>query len=46
MIDQSIYFVLVGDGECAEGSIWEACSLASLYKLNNLTVIVDVNRFG
>lgn len=30
----------------AEGSIWEAAGFASLYKLNNLTVFVDVNKLG
>lgn len=39
-------FVLLGDGEMAEGSIWEAADFASYYKLNNLIAIVDVNRFG
>ncbi len=39
-------FVLLGDGEMAEGSVWEAANLASYYKLNNLTAIVDVNRLG
>ena len=37
-------FCLVGDGECNEGSIWEACLLAKQHKLNNLVVIVDYNR--
>jgi len=36
----------MGDGECAEGSIWEAASFASHYKLDNLIAIVDVNRLG
>jgi len=36
-------FVLVGDGECNEGTIWEACMTASKYKLNNLIAIVDFN---
>jgi transketolase len=39
-------YVLMGDGECAEGSVWEAASLAGTYKLNNLIAIVDVNRLG
>jgi len=39
-------FVLLGDGECAEGSVWEAAALASLWKLANLWAIVDVNRLG
>lgn len=37
-------FVLVGDGECDEGSIWEAASSASHYRLNNLVAIIDENR--
>lgn len=36
-------FVLMGDGELAEGSIWEAAMAASHYKLNNLTGIIDRN---
>ena len=36
----------MGDGESAEGSIWEAASFASYYKLNNLVGIIDVNRLG
>jgi transketolase len=39
-------YVLMGDGECAEGSVWEAASLAGTYQLNNLIAIVDVNRLG
>jgi transketolase len=39
-------WVLVGDGESAEGNIWEAIQLASYYKLNNLTAIFDINRLG
>ena len=39
-------FVLLGDGECAEGSVWEAAGIASHYALNNLVAVVDVNRFG
>jgi transketolase len=39
-------YVLMGDGECAEGSVWEAASLAGINQLNNLVVIVDVNRLG
>jgi len=39
-------WVLIGDGESAEGSIWEAAEIASYYKLNNLTVIADINRLG
>jgi transketolase len=39
-------FVLMGDGEAAEGSVWEAAALASYYKLDNLIGIVDVNGLG
>jgi transketolase len=39
-------YVLMGDGECAEGSVWEAASLAGTYQLNNLIAVVDVNRLG
>ncbi|HKQ38294.1 MAG TPA: transketolase [Verrucomicrobiae bacterium] len=39
-------YVLLGDGECAEGSVWEAAALAGIYSLNNLIAIVDVNRLG
>ena len=39
-------YVLLGDGEIAEGSIWEAVNTAAYYKLNNLCAIIDVNRLG
>lgn len=39
-------YVLLGDGEIAEGSVWEAASLAGLMHLTNLVAIVDVNRLG
>ncbi len=39
-------YVLLGDGECSEGSVWEAASLAGLKQLNNLIAVVDVNRLG
>ncbi|MDO5752072.1 transketolase [Arthrobacter sp.] len=39
-------WVLCGDSETAEGSIWEALDKASYYKLGNLTAIVDINRLG
>ena len=39
-------FVLLGDGEMVEGSVWEAIQIASFYKLNNLIGIIDVNRLG
>ena len=37
-------YVLVGDGECNEGLVWEALMSASHYKLDNFTLIVDNNR--
>lgn len=39
-------FVLLGDSEMAEGSVWEAIQLAAYYRLNNLIGIIDVNRLG
>uniref|UniRef100_A0A4D5R8Z3 transketolase n=1 Tax=Scolopendra viridis TaxID=118503 RepID=A0A4D5R8Z3_SCOVI len=39
-------YCLIGDGESAEGSIWEALSFASHYKLDNLVAIFDINRLG
>ncbi|HTY86645.1 MAG TPA: transketolase [Candidatus Acidoferrum sp.] len=39
-------YVLLGDGEIAEGAVWEAASLAGIYKLNNLIAVVDDNRLG
>ena len=37
-------YVLMGDGELAEGSNWEAASAASMHKLENLIVFVDRNK--
>ena len=37
-------YVLLGDGECEEGTIWEACMFANKYELNNLVAIVDCNK--
>ena len=37
-------FVLIGDGECNEGSVWEASMSAAHFKLNNLTAILDKNN--
>lgn len=37
-------FVLVGDGECNEGTVWEAALLASRERLDNLTLVVDQNH--
>lgn len=39
-------YTIVGDGESAEGSIWESLHFAGHYKLDNLVVIFDVNRLG
>ena len=39
-------WVLLGDSEMAEGSIWEAFDKAGYYKLNNITAILDMNRLG
>ena len=39
-------YVLLGDGEMAEGSVWEAANSAVHYTLDNLCVIVDVNALG
>jgi transketolase len=39
-------FVLMGDGECAEGAVWEAAAAASNWRLRNLCAVVDVNRLG
>ena len=38
-------FVLLGDGECNEGSIWESAMAATHFKLNNITAIIDKNNF-
>jgi len=47
-LDESPFrvWVLCGDSEMAEGSIWEALDKASHYKLSNLIAMVDVNRLG
>jgi transketolase len=39
-------WVLCGDSEMAEGSMWEAFEHAAYFKLDNLTAIIDVNRLG
>ncbi len=41
---QNKVFVLLGDGECDEGSVWEAASFIGHHCLSNLTVIIDFNR--
>lgn len=42
--DNSKVFVLVGDGECQEGTTWESILIASRLKLNNLVMILDNNK--
>jgi len=37
-------FVILGDGECDEGSVWEAALVANHYELGNLVAIIDHNR--
>ena len=39
-------YVLLGDSEMAEGSVWEAMQIAAHYKLDNLVGILDANRLG
>jgi len=39
-------YVLTGDGELAEGQIWEAAAFAGHYKLENLTLLADINGLG
>uniref|UniRef100_G1TPB0 transketolase n=1 Tax=Oryctolagus cuniculus TaxID=9986 RepID=G1TPB0_RABIT len=47
-LDRASYrvFCLLGDGETAEGSVWEALAFASHYRLDNLVAVLDVNRWG
>ncbi len=47
-LDKLVYttYVLMGDSEVAEGSVWEAMEVASYYKLGNLVAILDINRLG
>lgn len=42
--EQGKVYVLMGDGECQEGTTWESLLLAGKYRLNNLVVIVDYNK--
>ena len=39
-------YVMLGDGESAEGAVWEAAELAAYYNLTNLVAILDCNRLG
>ena len=45
-LDKKIYktFVLLSDGECDEGSVWEAAMFAAHHKLDNLIAIIDYNK--
>lgn len=47
-LDKRIYrtYVLMGDSESSEGSVWEAVQVAAHYKLNNLIAFIDVNNLG
>lgn len=45
--NQEFYtYVLLGDSETSEGSVWEACEVAAYYKADNLIALVDLNRLG
>lgn len=46
-INQQNYnvYVLLGDGECNEGSVWESAMMASAQQVNNLCVIIDFNKW-
>jgi transketolase len=41
-----IVYVVLSDGECNEGSVWEAAMIASHHKLDNMTAIIDRNRLS
>jgi len=43
--DDTIY-ILMGDTECNEGSVWEGAMFAAAKKLNNIVAIIDNNKFG
>ncbi len=42
--EEGMVFVIVGDGECNEGTTWESAMVAAHHKLDNLVVIVDQNK--
>lgn len=42
----NIIYCIISDGECAEGSIWEAIRIASEQKLSNLKIIINTNGMG
>lgn len=43
--NNSRVFIIIGDGECNEGSVWEAIMAVPKFKLNNIFVVVDKNNF-
>ncbi len=43
--DRNRVYVVLGDGECNEGSVWEGAMFAPRYRLDNLVAIVDSNKF-
>lgn len=45
MQSNSTVYVILGDGECNEGSVWEAVMSASMLKLENLVVVIDCNGY-
>ncbi len=44
--EKNFHYVLMGDAECTEGSVWEAALFAAKHKLNNLIAIIDYNKIG
>ena len=44
--NKSFTFVLMSDGECTEGTVWEAAIFAKFHKLNNLIAIIDYNNIS
>ena len=46
LVDKNTHriYCLLGDGECEEGQVWEACMAASHYKLDNLCAVLDYNH--
>ena len=43
---ENYHFVLMGDAECTEGSVWEAAMSASYHQLSNLVGLIDLNEIG
>src|SRR5579862_8620519 len=46
LFEKNSIYVLMGDGELAEGSVWEAASFAGIHPLSRLVAIVDANGLG